>query len=415
MILMQVQIALLVEFLEHKNSDQSPMYVKDKIRYELETSYYLTNSENNSVSYGLHTVGFQDPSQISYQETELQYTEVVGKEFLIDPYFDQNDNSWYLIEVNLTAHETVIIRQRFEITRLNIIVNNLEEYESSSYRAQKYDKYRDMYLAQETEREVLSPELIVLSKKIVDSEDSPLIKAERIYEWIGDNIEYDKAYKGGGALNTYLEGKGTCGDYTDLMITLLRIQKIPARKVHGFFLDDRWPQKGDEYEIRNGPFSHAWAEYFIPEVGWVICEPTFGISHNNYYAAIDCSHFRTFTGEFNFSQNYVKYKFVESNHEVEEQTIEYHLYCHEVDSVYSIKVVETENTNSLYEQMSIFFTIFTLTLALNGAVFIVSVILDMRKTFLQIRSELFSSKLCEMIDKIKQNKIKANNSCFNFI
>jgi transglutaminase-like putative cysteine protease len=148
---------------------------------------------------------------------------VVGKEFLIDPYFDHNDNLWYLIEVNLTAHETVIIRQRFEITRLNIIVNNLEEYESSSYRAQKYDKYRDMYLAQETEHEVLSPELIALSKKIVDGEDSPLIKAERIYEWIGDNIEYDKAYKGGGALNTYLEGKGTCGDYTDLMITLLRM------------------------------------------------------------------------------------------------------------------------------------------------------------------------------------------------
>lgn len=298
MIVLQQQVAMVVGFLEHKNFDQSPTYVKDKIRYEVEVSYAFENIYNYNVSYGLHALGLEDPSQISYQETRLQKTEVNGKDFLIESYTDRNDNLFYLIQVNLVAHEKVVVRQVFEITRLNIIINNIEDYDNLSYKAQKYDKYRELYLAEEPEREVLNPELIALSKEIVGKEGSPLGKAERIYEWIEDNIEYDKAYKGGGALNTYLEGKGTCGDYTDLMITLLRIQQIPARKVYGFFLDKRWPQKGDEFKRTNATFSHSWAEYFVPEIGWVICEPPFGNDYFDYYAVIDCSHFRTYTGEY---------------------------------------------------------------------------------------------------------------------
>ncbi len=159
-IILIFQVSMVVGFLERRNFDQSPTYVKDKVRYEVEVSYYLENNEDYNVSYGLHTVGFQDPSQITYQNSRLQYTEVLGKDFLINSYNDRNDNVLYLIEVNLTAHEKVLVRQVFEITRLNIIVNNLEDYESSSYRAQKYDKYRNIYLAHEPEREVLSPELI---------------------------------------------------------------------------------------------------------------------------------------------------------------------------------------------------------------------------------------------------------------
>ena len=71
--------------------------------------------------------------------------------------------------------------------------------------------------------------------------------------------------------------------------------------------------------------------------------------------------------------------------------------------MYSIKVVEIENTDSLYEQVSLFLTIFTIALALNGAVFIVSVILDIRKGILQAKSELFSSRLCERTDRIRRN------------
>ena len=376
-IILIFQVSMVVGFLERRNFDQSPTYVKDKVKYEVEVSYYLENSENCNVSYSLHTIGFQDPSQISYQNTRLQYTEVVGKDFLINSYIDRNGNVLYLIEVNLTAHEKVVVRQIFEITRLNIIVNNLEDYESSSYRA--LDNDMDRYLAQEPEREVLNPELIRLSKSIVGNEDSPLIKAERIYEWIGDNIEYNKAYKGGGALNTYLEGKGTCGDYTDLMITLLRIQQIPARKVYGFFLDERWPKKSHEFEIVNATFRHSWAEYFVPGVGWVICEPTFGIDYTDYYASIDCSHFRTFTGEMYAPKRISEYVYTVINHELKLKDVKLPIYWYEVNSVYSIKVLETMNTDQLHEQMSFFLTIITLGSILNGAVFIISIIWDMIK------------------------------------
>ena len=390
---------MVVGFLERRNFDQSPTYVKDKVRYEVEVSYYLENSENYNVSYSLHTVGFQDPSQISYQNTRLQYTEVVGKDFLINSYTDRNGNVLYIIEVNLTAHEKVVVKQVFEITRLNIIINNLEDYESSSYRTQNYEM--DRYLAHDPEHEVLSPELISLSKKIVGEEDSPLVKAERIYEWIGENIEYDKAYKGGGALNTYLEGKGTCGDYTDLMITLLRIQKIPARKVYGFFLDERWPQKGDEYTISDGISQHCWAEYFVPKVGWVICEPTFGNNYADYYAAIDCSHFRTFTGEFYVPQRCVEYQYIISDHELKLQMAKYNIFGYEIDSVISIIVLDVENTDLLYKQMSLFLTIIISGSILNGVVFIVSIIWDI----IMKRYPEFLPRFTKIIGELMDTKI----------
>ena len=384
MVVVQMQITLIVDFLEHKNFSQDTTYVKDKVTYEAEVSYYLTNRENYTMYYKLHTLGFEDPSQITYQQTKLQTTEAGGKYFSIEPYTDQAGNLFYLIELNLTAYERVRVAQIFEITRMNIIVNTIEHNEIRSNRIKKYEKF----LTNETDLEVHNSKLRALSKKIVGDEKSPLVKAEKIYQWIGDTIKYDRKYKGGGALNTYLERAGTCGDFTDLMITLLRIQQIPARKVHGFFLDDIWPKKGDEVKIRDAWFEHSWAEYFVPEIGWVACEPTFGIHHPNYFAAIDCSHFRTYTGEFVAPQHAL---FV-YNYSLPEQVLwmlmnTYDLYYYDTDATISLKVLEIVNTNELYEQMSFLLMIFRLSLALSGIIFVISLILDKRRDILNSQSE----------------------------
>jgi transglutaminase-like putative cysteine protease len=61
------------------------------------------------------------------------------------------------------------------------------------------------------------------------------------------------------------------------MITLLRIQGIPARKVTGYLISDSSdfrPSIGYTRTFTYPDFlGHAWVEYYIPNIGWISCEP----------------------------------------------------------------------------------------------------------------------------------------------
>jgi transglutaminase-like putative cysteine protease len=59
------------------------------------------------------------------------------------------------------------------------------------------------------------------------------------------------------------EGKGVCQDFAHLMIGVLRSFGIPARYVSGYI-----HRPGQESQ------SHAWAEAWLPETGWVAMDPT---------------------------------------------------------------------------------------------------------------------------------------------
>jgi transglutaminase-like putative cysteine protease len=59
------------------------------------------------------------------------------------------------------------------------------------------------------------------------------------------------------------QGKGVCQDFAHLMIAVLRSFGVPARYVSGYI-----HRPGQESQ------SHAWAEAWLPEVGWVAMDPT---------------------------------------------------------------------------------------------------------------------------------------------
>lgn len=59
------------------------------------------------------------------------------------------------------------------------------------------------------------------------------------------------------------EGKGVCQDFAHLMIGILRSFAVPARYVSGYI-----HRPGQESQ------SHAWAEAWLPGVGWLAMDPT---------------------------------------------------------------------------------------------------------------------------------------------
>ena len=61
--------------------------------------------------------------------------------------------------------------------------------------------------------------------------------------------------------------KGVCQDFAHVMISLVRLLKIPCRYVSGY----KAPGAAGE---RSGLASHAWVEAWLPGWGWVGFDPT---------------------------------------------------------------------------------------------------------------------------------------------
>jgi transglutaminase-like putative cysteine protease len=63
--------------------------------------------------------------------------------------------------------------------------------------------------------------------------------------------------------------RGVCQDFTHILIAASRRIGIPARYISGYF------RRADGIDEQNA--GHAWAEAFVPELGWIAFDPANGI------------------------------------------------------------------------------------------------------------------------------------------
>lgn len=371
----QMQAGIALKFLERNNFSQDSVYMKHRVKYRAEAIYTLENPYLFNMSLDVYTPSFQDSSQICYQNAELLETVIPGKEFSLKGVRDEHKNEYYVISLNLSSYERVKLHQTYEITIYDMVVteNNLEEGSISHKKQELYGNYVNNV---EKNREINHSELISLSHQIVDKKSSPLKKAETIFQWVVDHIEYDLEYQGGGALNTYRERKGACGDFSDLMITLLRIQHIPAREVHGFFLDVKRPLKGMEFEREEDTlWDHSWVEYYVPSLGWVSCDPVFGDNEPCYSSRVDCVHFRTFVDDISSWRP-----------ESEEGVIGFIVYTiekyfHSLDSTLLLTVVQSDFQERLFGYSPSIYLVLYLACYLALGIVLYNIIKDARVYF----------------------------------
>ena len=72
---------------------------------------------------------------------------------------------------------------------------------------------------------------------------------------------------------TILLGRGTCRDFAVLFMEAARLLGFAARFVTGYLYDPRADGGGDG-ALSGGGSTHAWADVFIPGVGWIEFDPT---------------------------------------------------------------------------------------------------------------------------------------------
>jgi transglutaminase-like putative cysteine protease len=110
-------------------------------------------------------------------------------------------------------------------------------------------------------------EKIVQLERSVD--DTPYQVALRFTQYVYDNFEY---IKGVTTVETKLDEiwkikAGVCQDFAHILMEMLRLVHIPARYVSGYICTSK-------NNLRGEGATHAWAEAYIPDYGWLGIDPT---------------------------------------------------------------------------------------------------------------------------------------------
>ena len=91
-----------------------------------------------------------------------------------------------------------------------------------------------------------------------------------------------KYVKGATHVNSSIEhslslGAGVCQDFAHLLLGVVRKRGLPARYVSGYLVPESAASPDAKLqEVIGGYASHAWAEVYLPDSGWMGLDPTLG-------------------------------------------------------------------------------------------------------------------------------------------
>ena len=81
---------------------------------------------------------------------------------------------------------------------------------------------------------------------------------------LAEQISQGKSF-GRRASEVLMIKKGTCGEFTNVFIALMRLRHIPSKYIVGVVIQ------------KNSVSFHAWAEIYLQDLGWVPADPQMGV------------------------------------------------------------------------------------------------------------------------------------------
>lgn len=129
------------------------------------------------------------------------------------------------------------------------------------------EKDLEIYLGPEKFMETKDESLVNLSnRQAADTEEE---KAEKLYKWVNNNINYAGYVKDDrGAVYAFKNKKGDCTEYMYLYSTLARIVGIPSRGIGGYVYKEDSVLKPEDF--------HNWSEVYIDKA-WHVVDPQNGV------------------------------------------------------------------------------------------------------------------------------------------
>ncbi len=175
-------------------------------------------------------------------------------------------HSTIYMEKKAEAGKPTVFSEEFEYVSngswFNILSKDVKPYDTSSVLYKKYTSERDRHM-------VFTPRLRQLADSLTHGVVNPVIKAQRMFQWVNDNFPWASAREYSTIENIpeyVLENHhGDCGQVTLLFLTLCRISGIPAHFESGFMMHP------------NAENLHDWGEIYFEGIGWVPVDMSFGI------------------------------------------------------------------------------------------------------------------------------------------
>jgi hypothetical protein len=167
---------------------------------------------------------------------------------------------------------SITLEYDVEVKTVNTLTDGLDKISFADYTHD--DEYRYNMGIGRKEKILEAPIVVKTVESLKQSGDGPYLYAQRVYNWVGENIEYGKCSGGNGVIACLTEKKGECVSIASTFVALCRAGGVPARFVAGY-----WVGGHNAY--------HCWAEFFLPGVGWMPAEHAhkakgFGYLSNNH-------------------------------------------------------------------------------------------------------------------------------------
>lgn len=224
------------------------------ITYKMEGTIFVTLGPASSISV-LEFNGSVIP-QVEARNDELYGATLIydelGNEILTREYHD--------VKSNINWDYYTQFKTRFNLQKLSSLASfPYEEYPTN---VEKYLEFSKNSNINDDIRETAS--------NVVQGSETVIQAALKLSEWVHNNIEYDSQFYGRNydAETVFENKKGVCGEFSSLLISMLRSVGIPARYVPGYVYSN--------IPGYDGFGAHAWIEFYDPVTGWISTDPTFG-------------------------------------------------------------------------------------------------------------------------------------------
>jgi len=144
----------------------------------------------------------------------------------------------------------------------------------------------DFYTQPERHIESNNPQIIALAEQLAAGKETACEKIEAFYNYIGNTLVYSFNGNNWGAQAALGPMGADCTEFASLMIALSRAAGIPARYLEGLHY---FPEESEAIARTE----HAWAEVYLPGIGWTPIDPTLGrssINREEYFARNTVGH-----------------------------------------------------------------------------------------------------------------------------
>jgi len=152
---------------------------------------------------------------------------------------------------------------------LTITVGGLiETHDTGGVLRGTHERFPPSLFLRATELTTVSPAMQAFARQLrAESEDDTLGFLHALMTQINEHMTFDEdpTTSGTSAIEAFGLKRGVCQDYAHIFIACARSGGVPARFVSGHFL------RSDG--MVDQPAGHAWAEAFMPDLGWVGFDP----------------------------------------------------------------------------------------------------------------------------------------------